>query len=263
MAFRDMHSTHKLLATVAIFALMGIELSDIRADRIESDSEQAAERERAERNFARIAAGINQSIQEGQRQFDITTSGLRRSLETEQATLYNTLSRASLIVRTITPEPMPLRAGVPVAFSIHYENPGDDTAQNVRTQVRMYVKRLDHTDDENEMHADFEREWHRPGGQRPSGPAVPKTKLLFGFSSPPLMQDQLISVRNHTKTLYMLTRIAWTDRTGRWLSDACSGLVNPTRDFTCAHPCKTGIRSRYPDRKKQSGGNQAVMARSW
>jgi len=45
MAFRDMHSAQKLLATVAIFALMGIELSDIRADRIRSDSEQAAERE--------------------------------------------------------------------------------------------------------------------------------------------------------------------------------------------------------------------------
>lgn len=207
-------------------------------------------RERAERNFARIAAGINQSIQEGQSQFGITTAGLRRSLETEQATLYNTVPRALLMVREMTPEPMPLRIGVPVTFTIRYENSGEDTAQDVRTLVMMYVRRLDNIDDENEMRADFEREWHRPSSQRPSEPAVPKAQLLFGFSSAPLTEDQLMSVRNRTKTLYMLTRLAWADRTGRWLSDACSGLVDPTRSFTFAHPCKTGVKARYPDKAK-------------
>jgi hypothetical protein len=72
MAFREMHNTHKLLATLAIFVLMGIELRDIRKDRIKSDTEQAAARAASEANFKAIGNGISSAIAQSQNQFSTT-----------------------------------------------------------------------------------------------------------------------------------------------------------------------------------------------
>ncbi len=86
MAFRDMHSTHKLLATLAIFALMGIELHDITKDREASDKQQSDDRKKANESFTAIADGIKVAITNSQVQFLATMkrSGIAVGLAREE-----------------------------------------------------------------------------------------------------------------------------------------------------------------------------------
>lgn len=79
MTFREMHHTHKLLATLAIFALMGIELRDIKKDRADSDAVQSSIREREAKTFDSIGKGIETAIANAKSGFDSTAKGFDKT----------------------------------------------------------------------------------------------------------------------------------------------------------------------------------------
>ena len=72
MTLRQMKHTQKFLLTLTIFALMGIELKDIRKDRIKSDGDQATALKENRDGFASIADGLKNAIVDSQRQFAAT-----------------------------------------------------------------------------------------------------------------------------------------------------------------------------------------------
>jgi hypothetical protein len=72
MTFREMRHTQKVMLTIGIFGLMGIELRDIRKDRIKSDSDQAAALRENRDGFGSIANGLKNAINESQQQFEAT-----------------------------------------------------------------------------------------------------------------------------------------------------------------------------------------------
>ena len=80
LAFREMRHAHKLLATIAIFALMGIEIRDIRKDRLESDKSAAAQRQKDNDTFNAISDGIKTAITQSQNQFAATKQGVDKVL---------------------------------------------------------------------------------------------------------------------------------------------------------------------------------------
>src|ERR1019366_5140636 len=78
MTFREMHNTHRVLAALAISALMGIERRDIRIDRDKSDAAQVAARALSEVNFKTIGDGIKSAITQSQNQFSTTVPHVDR-----------------------------------------------------------------------------------------------------------------------------------------------------------------------------------------
>ena len=72
LTFREMQNTHKFLATLAIFALMGIELRDIRGDRVKLDAAQTQALKENRDGFDTIANGLKTAIKNSQQQFDAT-----------------------------------------------------------------------------------------------------------------------------------------------------------------------------------------------
>jgi hypothetical protein len=74
---KDMGHRERWLWTVVVFALLFVELRDIRIDREQHDIDQAAARKEEKDSFTTIAHGIEASIQEGREHFDVTIQGMQ------------------------------------------------------------------------------------------------------------------------------------------------------------------------------------------
>src|SRR5258706_522681 len=175
MTFRNMHATHKMLATIAIFVLMGIELNDIRKDRAKTDAQQGADRKEASENFTAIATGIKTAISNSSEQFHETVAGLKSTLNATRQTIENTRPRAILEFADMSPVPqyLPIATNHSIVFNVTFINAGNEEAKQLDHLARIYVGKLDDAETQRLMLLDFTKRWKE--GQRTNNPFI-KTK---------------------------------------------------------------------------------------
>jgi hypothetical protein len=119
-------------------------------------------------------------------------------------------------------------------------------ATDVRHYAKIYVRRLDNSEDQKEINADFEAGWKKILSSD-SRSFDPSSIPFFTFTSDPLSRFESDSLADRSRTIYWMVRLGWRDKTGVWLSDLCAGLQDPLRSIAVTHPCEVGNKSRYPD----------------
>jgi hypothetical protein len=258
MTFRDMQNTHKMLATIAIFALMGIELNDIRRDRQEADRQATEQRKRDKEAFGKIASGIDSAIKQSQDQFSATMEGLTPTLEASRRAMENTRPRADVECAGISLM-SPFAADAKLKWNVAYVNSGAATAENWEREGKIYVGTPDDLDDQRRFGAEFDKTWvsdHQRlcQGEKIGCPAEvkPKEPNLFTFDSEPLNMAEVESILSRNKgrkTIYILVRFVWSDETGTWANDSCMGFQDPPPNLQLAHPCSVHRRGRYAFRR--------------
>lgn len=250
VTFADMHSTHKLLATVAIFVLMGLEIRDIRKDRAASDS-QAAEQRRLDReSFKKIATGLDSSIQQSQSHFEATMNQVKPTLEASRKAVENTIPQALMIAQRVNlgsktpPQPTP---GSPMSFNIYFTNSGNDTARLFRRDGRAYLAVPGDTQQQREIWDAFDSTWRKEEDFK----AVPfeidpnsTGDSFFSILTNELSVTDVSNFNSRALAVYVLVRFVYSDRTGRWASDSCRYYQDFTRDGV-SHPCEFKKSRKY------------------
>ena len=222
------------VAWIAItFMLFLIEIRAIGRDR-----QMYAEQQRQERGeFQNIAGGLTSIIQQSQ----LTMHQLNRTMQ-------NTMPKAIIDFRSITPLTPPLVANREEDFNIEVVNVGNDTARDLSFDARIYVETLDNTEEQSKAARDFDRWWiknlrsHRgdKGGILVPG-AVP---VLFTIKRV-FTDDEIKQTEALKKTFYYLLRVAYSDEGGRWIYDFCAGKQNPYFP-NVNHACTAHNNDRYP-----------------
>jgi hypothetical protein len=250
VTFADMRGTHKSLVTIAIFALMGIEINDIRKDRVESDKQAHEQREKDQAAFDKIARGIDTAIQNSQDQFNNTMDGFEATLKATNQTIENTRPHAAVHFvggfGYLNP-PIPpalFRAGVSYTFRSNLANDGSDDATIFRALRKIYIGKPDDKAAQDDLASQFELEW----SQLKNDP-VP-TNFIRQDSA--YRTDDRIFTEPEIKeltdgyTVYTLRRLEYSDQTGKWISEDCHHLQlhNGAIDIYVSHPCRTFYRNR-------------------
>lgn len=218
MTFREMHNTHKVMATAAIFGLMVVEIHD-----------------------------ITQSDRQRQKEFETTVSGLR-------ATIDNTTPKASFAEDTMGFTALSTWRAGPIPMNLNYKNLGNATARGVYMLLRVYVGKLDDQATQETIFADFNLRWKAGTNVKGPSEANPAQPMVSTFTVDQLTEREARSIGGGSNTFYVLSRISWIDNTGRWSSDWCDGYQDPLsalppfRNPTAmvlAHPCKVANAKQY------------------
>ena len=248
VTFAEMTSTQKLLATLAIFALMAIEIRDIRRDRIESDRIASEQRKADRESFSGIAGRIDDDINQNQAQFNETLKPLEQTLDNSQRALYNTAPRAILTqeMPDVYAASLPFLPNKPLAFDINFSNVGTDSARVLIRNGRAYVGKLDDETFQQDMYSKFDAWWKTLPRPARGYDAEPMEKGFFSIQGGSYSQSDFNAVMvSKTITLYVISRIVYLDRLGRWVSDKCTGYQDVARDWRVGHPCRIKLGQRY------------------
>lgn len=243
---KEIHGSEKILWILIVFGLLYIEIRAIDHDRTVAAKEQAEARAEQLRNFGAIAGGIDATIKNSDKQFDATMSRIGETLETSERTLSNTQPYATLGFQGMAPyaPSLPIAVGHELQFNLWLTNSGTDIARHPRRDARIYFRRPDNIEDEKQMAIDFDEQWKR-STHATAGDIRPHEPIFFSFKSDPLTDSEVRGVQNHTLTLYVLLRFAWSDQTGNWIGDECFSFQDPTHDLAVTHFCHFHNHSRY------------------
>jgi hypothetical protein len=227
--------------TIVMFTLVALEIRSIYLDQAEHDKQQADARAAQLEQFQKIAAGLNSSITESQRQFGITVAGLSSALQIGAATMGNTAPKASLVVKGLFAFPdlsFPLSTTRTLVFNLNIENQGGDMATKVHQEVRVYVRRPGNIEDQRLIYSDLKKGWET----RSKGwPAINAFQAVFStVKFEPFTDKQITSLLSRTGALYYLVRLGWTDKTGTWIADSCHEFQDFPRDLTTIRLCEVG-----------------------
>lgn len=247
MTFREMHHTHKVLITVAIFMLMGIELRDIRKDHIESEQRIAKDRKEAADQFSKIADGLKESIDTSHQQFVSTIEGVKTAIAASTEAVNNTRPRAILEFTSMTVygPSLPISIGKPIKFNVNFTNTGNDVALQAVHYAHIYVDRPDDNAVQVQIYRKFDQ-WATHAGVEKRLNVEQHTPAIFSFDSEPFTAEEVADILSKKKTLYVLIRFTWVDTAGIWISDTCAGYQDATHDLSIGHPCHgIGFNHRY------------------
>ncbi len=140
--------------------------------------------------------------------------------------------------------------GSPVNTRIYYRNAGTSLATNIYVSQRMYVGEAENYGAQIEIFKRFSNEWRSfargPDTLRPDDAATFQPfKQLFS-------EDDERRTLDPKNTIYSLTRIAYTDTTGAWVTYHCQGVLTLLAPTRLTRPCLLTETNaiRLPDNDK-------------
>lgn len=244
MAGRTKASGYEKAAWMLVmFGLLFIETLAIRKDRNDNEAKQQSAHNEQRQNFTDIGNGIKSQLRESQR----TMERVNKTLEASEAAQRNTRKFADLELEDITPSEFPprLSENVQASFNVFYRNVGSDAAEHIVVDAKDYVGPFGNKEFQKNIGEDFDK-WWTTAAHQPGWTVVPgQPKSFFTFNTHNFTGSDIESIREHTKTIYFLTRWTYRDKTGRWIGDNCLAYQDPVHDTNVVHPCTAHNNHRY------------------
>ncbi len=236
-----------------MFLLVILEIKSIYQDRNEHDREQAEARKEQLANFHTIANGINSSITASQSQFQVTMDRLQTAVKSSEEASTNTKPRALLTYLTISPtgQPRPPSAVIfpnkPFDINVMFTNSGSETAKRVTLDLQTYIDKPDDKPTQKKLVAIFNEWWSTTKHPPEVEEVQPRDQRLGTYKSLVFSPDDIRSLIDKSKTVYVLVRWTYFDSTGHWGTDTCFSYQSIYDDFQVWHPCSPAYnRQRYP-----------------
>jgi hypothetical protein len=142
MTFAEMTSTHKVLAILAMFILMIIEIRDIHKDKLESDVLALKERGRQDESFKEIREKQDADFNTTAQGVKEAIEGIKVAIKTATTTFEQTRPHADLHYTTgifivDSPTLLPFRPGLNYNFKSDFTNSGTQDAVKLRSQRKV------------------------------------------------------------------------------------------------------------------------------
>jgi hypothetical protein len=232
------HKGEKAVWTSVMFALVLLEMHSIFKDR-----------EAHEKEFARIAEGIDKTISDNQAQFSVTMGGLETAINNSGVAARNTEPTARFEVQnmSLTADPLPANIDSTFGFVIYFTNVGTEKATDIIYDARFFFKKPGDLESEKEIAKDFDVWWSTTKHRSTFPVAQPldpyHDPFTMGKFDKATLDDLTI---NHSLAVYVLTRFVYSDHSGRWASDRCEWITDITAYPRLAgHVCMVHDNRRY------------------
>ena len=253
VAFRDMHHTHKLLFTLCVIVLICLELKDIRADRAATDRQALDDRKKQDTSFKEIREKQDQDFEDTVEGLKAAIRGIDSTLRSADETLKQTRPYASIALGRFSIENAPqppamFSANVEYSFNCDFKNEGNDDAKILKSLRRVYVDKPDDQKAQERLAKRFDQEWSKtPRDKTPS--YLPPHHDGFQTERRTFVGDEVERLL-HGETIYILRRMEYADRTGRWFAENCQHVqVTESAhsfDIRVAHACLLFLGNRLP-----------------
>jgi hypothetical protein len=193
---------------------------------------------------------LTQSIDQGKE----TIRDLQTSLSATEQAIKNTQPYAYLYFQELVPQgaPGPTPGSINVQFSpaghikynVFWTNSGNDVAKDVVLDARTYVAKPDDVGTQKRLARNFDLWWSKTK-HRKSPDSQPREPSLSSFDSQEFTEKEVRDLSDHSETLNILLRWAYSDSTGHWTGDWCISYQDIRQDFRVSHPCAAHNNHRY------------------
>lgn len=242
----------KMFWTIVLFAFLFMELKAI--DRKDQDDELARKTQRTEEaeQFKRIGIGIQRTITQSDKQFQVTAKGLESTIKSSTQAVIQTRPRAFIewtnidFVQLTAEDKKTLNnPNAQFAVNVKWTNNGQDVATHEVMDATGFVGKLDDASDQQAIAKKFE-DWWRTTEHLSFLTTQPQEPALGTYIMPGFSDKEMDAVKNKQATIYLLLRWVYSDSTGRWVRDDCMAFQNPLHDFQITHPCHAHNNHHYP-----------------
>jgi hypothetical protein len=143
--------------------------------------------------------------------------------------------------------PENFKSGVDYEFDFLFTNNGSSPASLEKRIGRIYVGKPDDLEAQKEIAAKFASDWKKESVLGPPQPISPSSPHYWSENRN-LTDLELGALLHKGNTVYAVSRIEYSDSTGKWWSDRCEHfqLSNNVLSIHVTHPCLLLTNDRYP-----------------
>lgn len=245
---RDPNPWQKGLWLLLIAGFLCVELHAIRTDRAEADRHSQEERTEQNNQFKDVRDQQNKEFSATADSLQTAIQGIQSTLNTSNALVRLSQPQAVIHVQKVefAQVPTELRAGQEYWFNIAMENRGLAPAEKKHTIARAFVAKADNRNAQIKMVENFEKIWLTDrwvSGVSSSG------EESFTSASYTPSQEDIQGIRSGEDSIYVLSRVEYSDGQGRWRTDDCQMFQNNPKtgfDAQVRHWCAVFKKQRYP-----------------
>jgi hypothetical protein len=224
----DMRGWQKAIWLLLIGGLLAIEMKAIRMDRkiaaCEALKDRAAQdqhfteiRRGQDADFKTVTEGFSKTLAQNEKEFSATQRALEATLKAANITLKQTLPYAQLHVTRTELEPRGADLAIgQLILHVFVINDGNQNASNITVLTKAYVP-----DKSSDIKQTFENDW-KTLAKKMRGDIPPHQPLQMLDTSIQFSDKEMTDILQGTKAIVYITRIAYSDSTGKWFSDNCS-----------------------------------------
>lgn len=225
-----------------IGVLLIIELRAIGKDRIDNAELQT-------KFFQTQQQGFSEINTQAQTNFRSTADRLHVAIDSLRKTLAQTAPRALFGKPSIDFGHVQISPGSQFHYNLTMINAGNDTAQDVDTFSRIYIGKPDDSFTQQRLMAKFEQEWMHHKRLKPASLPPGSPDLVTDYSPRFTLQD-VKDIVSAARTIYILSRTSYSDKTGTWYSDSCQNIQVPIQPAgILTHPCPIATLFRYKPKR--------------
>jgi hypothetical protein len=244
---QDPNPWQKALWLLLMGGFLWVELHAIRIDRAEAN--RHAQEDRAEQNvqFQAVRDQQNEAFSATAESLQTAIQGIQSTLKTSNTLVRLSQPQAVMHVQRVEFSPLPteLKPGIEYWFNIQLMNRGLAPAKNTHFESHVYVTNAEDVDAQKLLAAEFEKTWatdHWKSGLSSSG------EESFRSANHTMSQEEIEGMRTGKDSIYVLSRVEYSDDQGRWRTDDCEFVQNVKGTFssTVMHWCGVFKKQRYP-----------------
>jgi hypothetical protein len=249
----DMKGWQKGLWMVVIGAFLITELRAISKDRAEAQLQASLDRQAQDTAFFHIRETQNANFTATASNLTTAITGIQSTLTAANATLKQTHPHADLRTESIgfSSAPAQILSNTNYGFDTHFINAGPESSQNIKAMTTISAGVPDDISAQKALAVKFEAAWKADVGHDTPRAVPPGKAGLFYTDFRAFSADEVDGFARGTLTIYFLSRMEYSDSTGRWRSDWCTALQTEkgVLSVIVAHPCPLFSRQRYAVRQ--------------
>jgi hypothetical protein len=253
----DMQGWQKAIWLLLMGGFLAIELRAISADRKNTADEALRERNAQDQRFAdireaqnedfkTITKGFTDTLNQNEKEFSATQHAIATTLHAANTTLNQTRPHALLheertdfALKSMSPDGRHHQ----LILHVFLINDGNENVSDVEGLTRAYL--LDKPI--QEIKNEFENDWKTQATKISEKIPLHEPVQLIDIPSQ-LSEQEITDLFQGAKIIVYITRIAYKDSTGKWLSDQCSYGSPKTGQ---PHICSFLNEQRYPAPKNK------------
>ena len=256
MSVREIKTLGKISWVVLLICLLVTEFRAIDKDRTQNKKDQEAFFTEQKAGFGAITSQAKLDNEATVETLSAAVKGLGVDIEIANRTFLQTIPHAHLATDDFRLENPPtagamFSAGQKYLFEILYGNSGTKPAKVHLKLGKFYVGPADDRVFQVQLTKKFDEDWRKFVGKTTPSNATfpPQTKAISFWTEERTFDDEEIDNLLHKgATVYSISRIEYSDETGKWWSDKCEHyqVGSGTLNLSVTHSCQVLMNDRYP-----------------